>query len=420
MSNPIPIQQPNINPPTPSGGDSGGGLQLLVQALQHRQQLDIAKKKLALDQMHFELQKQLVGSEVAGNEADTAKKRLDLKERELQSVADDEAMQLVHGNLMRLSDPKVWGEILSKVKDKRVAGSIVQLRDHYLTSEKLAQETAEQPAIAQDIGAAGNLANPQNAQKLVAQIAMRSPVKAEQFARAWQALGDNFTPVVGPTGQVLGFNHRNSSVVDTKFNVGAKGEGTVKPEELGLAASNIIDALEDVRKFVKEDKDADIMPMVSAGIAGAKTAGQGSFGGAVAGFLGPLGTSLMSPGQLKVRRRREVFKHTYTSFLPKSRGQIAIIESVADMAFPKAGENDPEVRADAARLRDEIQTKVRKIYAKLKAGGNVSSDLASLPGFNAAVAAAAADANGTPSGDGSVTPGTATPDYGSYLQGVPK
>lgn len=117
-----PIQSPNvqIHPQfTPYQGTPG--VELLLQALQHRQEIGLRKKQLQREQEQFELNKKLAGPQMEGMLLENDKKKRDLKNQEDDLAASDQALQLYTGNLSRLHDDQGIGEVLAGIKDPKVA-----------------------------------------------------------------------------------------------------------------------------------------------------------------------------------------------------------------------------------------------------------------------------------------------------------
>lgn len=117
---------PNTQPP---------GVELLLKALDQRHELDLARQKNAREMQQFELQKRLMGTEIAGNELVNEKRKRELKDQADDLLAKDTAHQLFVGNLTRIHDMRGWGEVIANVKDKDVGAHLMEyVKDYFTTS----------------------------------------------------------------------------------------------------------------------------------------------------------------------------------------------------------------------------------------------------------------------------------------------
>lgn len=124
----IPINQPNI-------GTTGvlerpqvsPGLQLILQALQRRQELNLQRQKLVQDREEFELRKKIAGTQMEGMELENEKKKREFKEHEEDLAAQDEALRVYTGSLPQLGDSQGIGTVIAGIKDPKVAGHFYTL-----------------------------------------------------------------------------------------------------------------------------------------------------------------------------------------------------------------------------------------------------------------------------------------------------
>lgn len=128
----IPIQTPQIGTtgvvqPGPNLGE------LIVHALQKRQELEQARQELTQRREQFELNKKIAGSQLAGAELDQEKKKRDFKAQDEDLVAQDEALRIFTGGLAQANDPQAWGRIVAGVKDPRVATHLMSRLQEMVT-----------------------------------------------------------------------------------------------------------------------------------------------------------------------------------------------------------------------------------------------------------------------------------------------
>ena len=154
---PIPIQPVSIRPefvqqPHP---EVSPAVKLLISALQHRQQLDIQRQDLARQWAQYELHKSIAGPQIEQTKLENKKKENELKDREDDLVARDQALQIYTGNLPRLGDDAGVGEVIAGIKDPKVAA-------HFFTFVKEGLEIARarptpfQPVAGRDVFGAFN------------------------------------------------------------------------------------------------------------------------------------------------------------------------------------------------------------------------------------------------------------------------
>lgn len=144
----IPIEPVSIHPQfVPNQGHPG--IELLIKTLQQRQELDLAKKKNEREMQQFELQKKLVGSEIAGNDLVNEQRKRQLQAQTDDLLAQDTAHQLFAGNLPRVHDMQGWGEVIAGVKDKAVGAHLMNyLKDYYTTAGAQPSSTIVQGPVA--------------------------------------------------------------------------------------------------------------------------------------------------------------------------------------------------------------------------------------------------------------------------------
>ena len=261
---------------------------------------------------------------------------------------------------------------------------------------------------------AGDVSDPVRQHSLLLHAAaIAGPEAAQQLAEALKPISGRFTGIVGNDGDIYTLNQENGQVTKTGYNGGAKGKAGVAPARLQAAARIALQQITDMDALLKSKPDADIMPSLAAGIANAK-AGTG-IGGAVAGFLNPLAQKTLTPEQQMFQRMGDALSHTYTGLIGAtgSRSQW-LFQSIRNSVIPQGGQDNPEVRADAARIRNNL----KGMFSDMAAGRTI--DMTKLPYFTEAMqdwgdyqAPKTETPNPSPAFTGS-------PNFQDFRTGVPK
>lgn len=118
----IPLQMPQIHPGFVETAPPNQGLGMLLQAIQHRQRINLDKENLRREWEQFELNKKMAGPQLDSILLENEKKKRDLQDREEDLSARSEAQRLYAGGLLsHPDDDKAWGDVIAGVKDPRVA-----------------------------------------------------------------------------------------------------------------------------------------------------------------------------------------------------------------------------------------------------------------------------------------------------------
>ena len=123
----IPINPVTIRPDFVERQQVSPELKLLIQALQHRQEIDIQRQQLKKEFEQLDLNKKLAGPQAEAVMLENEKRKRDLREHEEDLVASDQALQLYTGNLPRLGDAQGIGEVIAGIKDPKVAAHFYTL-----------------------------------------------------------------------------------------------------------------------------------------------------------------------------------------------------------------------------------------------------------------------------------------------------
>lgn len=111
------VERPQISP----------GIALILHALQQRQELGLARQKLAQDQQEFELRSKIAGTQLEGMKLENEKRKRDFKQQDEDLAAQDEALRIYTGSLPQLGDPQGIGTVIAGIKDPKVAAHFYTL-----------------------------------------------------------------------------------------------------------------------------------------------------------------------------------------------------------------------------------------------------------------------------------------------------
>lgn len=128
----IPIQTPQIGPTAvlPANGPLEqivSGFNVIQLALQKRAELQQAQQELAQRREQFELNRKLIGTQIAGAELDQEKKKRDMKAEEDRLVARSDALRIFTGSIPELNTPEGIGQVIAGIKDPLVAAEFYTL-----------------------------------------------------------------------------------------------------------------------------------------------------------------------------------------------------------------------------------------------------------------------------------------------------
>jgi hypothetical protein len=218
----IPIQTPQIQPPLapppPTAGESvGEGLKVVAMALQRRQELELARQKLAQEQQQFEIQKKILGSQFEGQQLENEKKKREFKTQDEELAAEDQANRIFIGNLPTAHDMNAWGQVMANVKDPKVGAHLMahiqgmfELQGKAGTAESTDlknQQTILGMAEDRQIhgilqGLAGREWNRTTIGKVVGRIMAINPEKAGHVATTLNSMLPDYQIVLNPDGTV--------------------------------------------------------------------------------------------------------------------------------------------------------------------------------------------------------------------------
>lgn len=319
---PIPIQPVSIRPELVGQAPPSPWVQIMLDAVKRRQELDLAKQKLAQDQQQFELNSKLVDKQVEGVDLDIAKKKRDFKNAEDDLVARDTALQLFTGNLPRLQDAQGLGQVLAGVKDAKVAGHLLQM-----------------------LGDAHTLFRPPD--------------------QSFSSIGQ--TPEGTPV--ILNTKTGRAAAGGPTLRQPTGGITTAQAQKIKLGARNAYSAARQAVALVQRDSTANIVPDLST-ILGSAAEGQSFLKGAA----GLARRRAMTGNQNKFQNLLNIVAHNSVGLLPGSRQSLVLFQNLRD-SYSTAGGDPPELRAQKLALLQDLAVGLRS----LAAGEDVS--LAHLPGF---------------------------------------
>lgn len=409
----IPIQPVNINPQFVPNQQTPG-MQLLLRALEQRQEIELRKKKLAQDQEQFELNKRIAGSEIEGQDIINAEKKRKLKEEEQDTAAQDEALQIFTGNLTRVDDMDGWGEVIAGVKDRRVGKHLMA----YITglfgargAEATARKTGAEATGLETANTADatvqriltemgpRLNTPRGQREAIASVAAAAGSEsANQLANAFNAGGGRYSHYAGPDGFLYIIDTKTGDVRQSK-PVGTRAGNMMSQEAIRRGAETIVELIDEGTALLRQDKDADIDPVLAHTAEGSRVLGMPLAGGA---------NLLRTDTQEQFRLIRTRFAHNYVGLLPHSRSAANLLQNLTESYFAPSGSGKPN-RATAQRDR----LRLRAVMAQLAAGK--LTDMSRIPGFAQAVQAAAAEGAQVPAG----APGQTPPNPDEWAQGTP-
>ena len=147
---PIPIQPVSIRPELAPQPEVSSGLRLLVSALQHRAELDLRRKDLERQWAQYELHKSIAGPQIEGQKLANKEKERELKDKEEDAEAENQALILYTGILPKLDSDEAVGEAMAGIKDRRIAKHFsAMVRRGFETAA--ARPTPFQPVAGRDV-----------------------------------------------------------------------------------------------------------------------------------------------------------------------------------------------------------------------------------------------------------------------------
>ena len=302
-------------------------VELLLQALQHRQALTIEREKLRQQQQQFELNKRLQGPALEATMLENMKRKRDLQEHDDDLKAQDQALQLYTGNLPRLHDMQGWGEVMAGVKDPRIAGHLMDYIKEGFQTAALEQRPTYTLAGTSPEGRAITLETRSGTFKMGGPILQRGGAMTSALR-----------------------------------------------EKILLGSRNAARAIRQAVALVRHDPDANFKPVLSD-IAG--SAAESRIAEYIPGLKGAAGYArrrAMSANQNKFQNLLNIVAHNSVGLLPGSRQSLVLFQNLRDSYSTSAGD-PPELRAQKLALLEDLG---RSLEA-LAQGQDIS--LAHLPGF---------------------------------------
>lgn len=215
------------------------------------------------------------------------------------------------------------------------------------------------------------------------------------FSSFQRAQDPKYTPVHGPSGELLAFDPTKGTARSTGTTVGQAqsfgGMGGVTGREAQAAAKAVHDAASEMAALYAKDKQAPITPRLSAGVRGMGNAPL--VGGLVRGFTEGQANAMLSPNQRQFQKAADRMLHNIGSLLPKGGRSTAILQNLRHSFVPSAGEDDPETVARTVQAAQQIAD----LYARAIAGQPVDI-LGELEGIGQGVSPAAPPAGSPPTG----------------------
>lgn len=376
------VQQPDV----------GQQLEVVAQALQRRQQIQLAKQKLAQEREQFELQKKIAGTELAGTELDNEKKRRDFKAQEQDLVDQDDAEKIFVGALPQAHDMAAWGQVIAGVKNPGVGrhlmeriGEMFTLQGREATQRKTSADAAQVEAhntadvatqgILQRYGAT-KLATVAGQRAALAEVAaLAGPERANQLADAFNVGSGRYQHYAGPDGFLYIIDTKTGDVRQSR-TVGTKAGNALNQEAVRRGAQTIVELLDEQSKIIE-----------SVGLKGSKNPSLAQVA-QTARFLGipteGLANILRSNPQQVTQMLKTRFAHNYVGLLPHSRSAANLLTNLTESYWAPGGSSDELLaRAQQDRVR------LRAIMAGV-ASGRIT-DLTRIPGYSDALKAAASE-----------------------------
>lgn len=395
MTGPIPINPVSIHPQfAATQQPQAPGLELLLQALQHRQELGIAKQKLTQAQQELELHKRIAGPEIAGQELENLKRKADLRDREDDLKAKDQALQLYTGNLPRLHDAQGIGEVIAGIKDPLVAShfyeflksgiGITQAQSSAdLTGQQVigARQTNAADVATRDILGKADLTSEAGQRAAIRGVLQTAgPDEGAKIAQALNAGAGRYGHVVGPDGFLYITDSKTGAVRRDTVVGQRQGIGQVRLEAIKRSAATIVDLLDAQQEIVKgSGLEGSRNPVIAQMLADAR----------VLGVSGTAAANLFrSDPQQATNMLKTRFTHNYIGMLANARSSTPILENLSESYWP-VGVSDAVLR----RANQDRQ-RLRAIMVGVRDGR--ITDLTRIPGFSASAAAAAAEGQNVP------------------------
>jgi len=407
MTAPI-IQLPFLRPENvrevPGGiGGMGTALEGIGQMLAARQdqmqKMLVLKGHLALEQEKFDAETK---------QRNESKKQREALSQQLSAAFNPQAMQTPGG--MATAIGQTAGPMVEAgMNPESLLGQLPKLQGQ----QRIDNTTAALGQLWTEFNS-----NPKNMTDPIAQhsflmhAALIDPDRAQGFASILKNLAGRYVPIPANDGDIYTLDTQTGVVTKTGYNGGAKGKNGIAPEKLQGQALMAAQQLKDMIALIDKNPQAPVTPSLVAGIRGAKTGG--GVVGALAGFAEPFAQSQLLPEQQQFQRMADNF---ITSYLPiiGGRTQGKLLDLIRSGIAPVAGQDNPAVLADAARIRQNLLTQLTNI-----ASGK-TTDMTQLIGFNEA----AQDFGDYQPKGATQTPQTPQPfsgaiNYQDWQSGVPK
>lgn len=395
----IPITTPQIGATgvVPSGAEQAlsqakAWFDVAAMAMQRRQELDIAREKLAQDREQFELQKKIAGPTIAGMELDNERKKRDFQRQDEDYAAQDEALKIFTGALPQAHDMQAWGQVIAGVKDPAVGRHLMEnirgmfdLQNQQATGRKTAADAAQVEAhnnadvatqgILQRYGAAKLATVPGQRAALAEVAALAGPERANELANAFNVGSGRHHLWAGPDGFLYDHDTKLGEVRQLK-SVGTKAGNALNQEAIKRGAQTIVELLDEQSRIID-----------AAGLRGSKNPSLAQVA-QTARFLGipteGLANILRSNPQQVTQMLKTRFAHNYVGLLPHSRSAANLLNNLTESYWAPGGSSDELLaRAQQDRIR------LRAIMAGV-ASGRIT-DLTRIPGFSDALKAAASE-----------------------------
>lgn len=405
-----------------SGWDTA--LAAFTQSFRAAQALGIEKKKLDLEQQRVTSQTNLEGSQAAENRA----KIKDLESRAQDLAWQQEAHRVASGHAFNLDDPQALAADL-KGRDPNVASYVLQFVDamrqrrtdnqykQALIGEAAAQAEATTRRTNREKGVSevlsqyrGRLTNPRDIVQAASDAAVIDP-----------AAGASIMQTFMPKGQQVVEGANDKYLVDTQNNTvrplhigtrpaGVGGAGSVSQQGTQFAARQALSELDAIISIAGRDRSAPVVPAAAAAAEGITGAHAPGIGRVFSGVGGLVKQHAMTANQQLFQRHLTSFLHLYGAILPRSRNTMALMDNFKQSFSMQAGQESGANLADLLKTWQRLRAQIRPM-----AGGQ-ETDMSTLPLFNEAAQAAAAEAvpNSGPAGE---APGL---NYGSYRDSVPQ
>ena len=381
----LPMLRPEQVHEVPGGlGGAGQALEGIGQMLAVRQamqqQQEARMQQLAVLKGHLALEQEKFDAET--KQRNEMKKQRETLSQQISAAFNPQAMQTPGGvagamgqSLGPLTGAGFGGEAAGMARD--IPGLMQQQR---VTATQTALGKVYQELQGKD------LRDPRVQAEALSHLAAIDPDHANRFAESLRGLNGRYVFHLGNDGAFY-IGDQTTGTVRKGPDTGQKG-ALSQPQVL-TGADLALRSLRDAQALLAKDPTADIMPAKAAGAEGVGKApwartllGLGAQIGIGPGTPEAMAAQNMTANQNNFRRLIANAVHSYMPVLMRGGGggrSALMYDRIYNAVAPTAGQEDADIRNDAARIRGNMMTKLAQI-ASGKTG-----NMTELPFFNEAM-----------------------------------